>query len=232
MLRKTIFLCICILLLAANLFADTVTLKSGKQIEGKILEKNNELVRIDIEGVVVTYFLSDIDAINQKKIALSLPTPPVTLASQESAQTQTQVTAGKIIPSSGPALKTDNKVKEVAFAVGLVAVMFVSLLLIYIYYAICLQLIAKKTNHGPAWQAWVPIVNLFLMCKIAGINYLWLLVLLLSFIPIVSIVVSLGFTGFIWYRIALTRNKPGWIGILSIIPIVNFAIMGYLAFTD
>lgn len=105
-------------------------------------------------------------------------------------------------------------------------------ILFYIYSALCLQFIAKKTNREPTWLAWIPIANLFLMCKIASIAYWWLLLLLLAFIPIIGFLVTIGFFGFLWYKIALTRNKPGWLGALSIIPIANLVIMGYLAFSD
>jgi hypothetical protein len=93
-------------------------------------------------------------------------------------------------------------------------------------------LIAKKTSQTPAWLAWIPIANLFLMCKIAALPYWWLFGILLGFIPYVGWLLSSALSGYIWYRIALARNKPGWVGILIIIPVVNLAIMGYLAFTE
>jgi hypothetical protein len=104
-------------------------------------------------------------------------------------------------------------------------------LVIYIFTAICLLRIAKKTAQGPNWWAWVPIANCFLMCKIAGLPYWWLFGLLFSFIPILNLLVIALFV-YVWYKIALALNKPGWIGILTIIPIVNLVVMGYLAFSE
>jgi hypothetical protein len=40
------------------------------------------------------------------------------------------------------------------------------------------------------------------------------------------------FFGYLWYNIALARNKPGWIGAITFLPIVNLFTMGYLAFSD
>jgi len=37
------------------------------------------------------------------------------------------------------------------------------------------------------------------------------------------------FTIWLWWKIAEARHYPGWYGILMIIPIVNFIIMGILA---
>lgn len=45
--------------------ADTIILKSGKEIEGKIIEETDEYVKIDIEGVPVTYFSDEVDRIEK-----------------------------------------------------------------------------------------------------------------------------------------------------------------------
>ncbi|MFH0771047.1 MAG: thioredoxin domain-containing protein [Candidatus Omnitrophota bacterium] len=94
-----------------------------------------------------------------------------------------------------------------------------------IYFIICLQFIAEKTNTAHSWMAWLPIVNVFLICRIGRISYLWALALLL---PVINIFVS----GFMWHKIAKARGKSGWIGILigvSIIPPTNILALGYLA---
>ena len=36
----------------------------------------------------------------------------------------------------------------------------------------------------------------------------------------------------LWMRIVENTNKPSWLGILMIIPVVNLAIMYYVAFVD
>jgi hypothetical protein len=40
------------------------------------------------------------------------------------------------------------------------------------------------------------------------------------------------FTALIWAAIAEARKKPSWLGILSIVPIVNLIVLGYLAWSD
>jgi hypothetical protein len=98
-------------------------------------------------------------------------------------------------------------------------------LIFYIYYAICLMVIANKTNTPNSWLAWIPIANIYLMCKIAGKPGWWVI---LFFIPIVNIVITI----IVWMKIAEARKKPSWLGILIIIPFVNLIIPGYLAFSD
>ena len=98
-------------------------------------------------------------------------------------------------------------------------------LAIYIYYAISLQTIARKTNTEGEWLAWIPIANVYLMCKIAARPGWWLL---LFFIPLVNIVVAV----IIWMNIAEARNKASWLGILIIVPIANIILPGYLAFSE
>lgn len=248
-MKKIVFFCICLILFVSSAFADTITLKSGKQVEGKILEKTAESVKIDFQGVELTYFLDEIDSINEEKIMPAVEageTKPV-LQEEISVKEATELNLTEPLQTPDVPVGVENepsarvtsldkgsKQKMLAAGVALVVIIFVLILILigYIYFCLCLQFIAKKTNTEPAWLAWVPIGSLFLMCKIGKINYLWLLCILLSFIPIIGILFGLAFSGFIWYKIALARNKPAWLGILAVIPIVSLIIMGYLAFSD
>ncbi len=95
----------------------------------------------------------------------------------------------------------------------------------YIYFALCLQTIANKTNTENAWLAWIPIANIYLMTQIAGRPGWWLL---LMFIPLVNIVIAI----ILWMGIAKARNKPEWLGITVILPFINLIVVGYLAFSE
>ncbi len=98
-------------------------------------------------------------------------------------------------------------------------------LVIYAYLAYSLQVIADKTNTENSWLAWIPIANIYLMCKIAGKPGWWFILFL---IPIVNIVIGI----IVLMKIAELRGKPGWVGILWILPVVGLIIPGYLAFSD
>ena len=95
----------------------------------------------------------------------------------------------------------------------------------YVYVAYSLMTIANKTEVANSWMAWVPILNVILMLKVAGKPLWWILLFL---IPLVNIIIGI----IIWMRIAEARNKPGWWGILLIIPVVNIVVLGLIAFKD
>ena len=95
----------------------------------------------------------------------------------------------------------------------------------YVYTAYALQTIARKTGTEKGWFAWIPFLNLYLMCKIAERPGWWII---LFFIPIVNLVIAV----ILWMVVAERRHKPSWWGILTLIPIVNFVIIGILAFSD
>jgi tetratricopeptide (TPR) repeat protein len=61
------------LLLIMNLplvFADTVILKSGKRIEGEIIEKTDEYIKLDTNGLNLTFWPDEIERIEAEKPTL------------------------------------------------------------------------------------------------------------------------------------------------------------------
>jgi uncharacterized membrane protein YhaH (DUF805 family) len=108
-------------------------------------------------------------------------------------------------------------------AVILVACLFAAVF--YIYWALALQTIAKKTNTENAWWAWIPIIQIILMLNIAKKPVWWII---LFFIPLVNFVVGI----IVCMGIAEARNKPSWWGILMIVPVVGLIVPGYLAWSD
>jgi len=99
------------------------------------------------------------------------------------------------------------------------------IVLVYCYFAFSLQTIAAKTGTPNGWMGWIPILNVYLACLIAGKPGWWLLLFL---IPIVNIIIGV----LVWMGIAEARGKPAWVGVLSIVPVVNVFLPGYLAFSS
>lgn len=56
------------LFMATSNFAETIALKSGKVREGKIIERTDEYIKVELFGVPITYFLEDIESIDGEKI--------------------------------------------------------------------------------------------------------------------------------------------------------------------
>lgn len=54
------------------ILAETIVLKSGKSVEGKIIEKTDKSIKVDIEGIIVTYYLDEIENINSDELDYSV----------------------------------------------------------------------------------------------------------------------------------------------------------------
>lgn len=245
MIKKTGIVFILSFFMLGNVFADIIILKSGERVDAKIIERDNEKVVVDISGIKVPYFLADIQKINDQAISavkteepvvkpsaaqdISLVPPSSSPAVKESVTNDTGIAAASA-PSAGTPINNAAMMAATGIAFGIVLLI---MLIIYVYTAVCLYFIAKKTSHGPLWWAWVPVANVLLMLKIGGLSYWWALSILAAFIPgIIGMVAFSAFSAFFWYKIALTRNKPGWLGLLTFLPLVNFVIIGYLAFSS
>jgi hypothetical protein len=93
---------------------------------------------------------------------------------------------------------------------------------VYVFMALVLMGIAKKTNTPKGWLAWIPIANIFLLLMIAR-RPLWWFILLI--IPLVNIIFAI----IVWLDILKLRGKPWWWIILLLIPIVNIVCLAILA---
>ena len=89
---------------------------------------------------------------------------------------------------------------------GASAITVILYILIYAYMAYSLQTIANKTGTENGWMAWIPILNIYLMCKIAGKPGWWVLLFL---IPLVNLVIGI----IIWMAIA--RRTESSVGVVT-----------------
>ena len=70
------------------LFGETIVLKSGKAIEGKITEKTDNSIKIDFYGVALTYFFDEIVSIDGKEVGFSHQTKESNKENIELAKTE------------------------------------------------------------------------------------------------------------------------------------------------
>lgn len=98
------------------------------------------------------------------------------------------------------------------------------LLFFYLFFAITLMMIAKKTNTSGGGLAWIPILNLFLMCRIAHRPAWWAL---MCFVPFLNFI----FFIMLWMGIAEASGKSIFVGLMVIIPVVGLIVPAYLALT-
>jgi len=97
----------------------------------------------------------------------------------------------------------------------------------FIFYVLAflpLFLIAKKISMNHCILAWIPIANIYLLCKMAGKSGWWMFLLLIPFLNIIIISV-------IWMNIAEACDRPSWIGIFILVPVASFFLPWYLAFS-
>lgn len=72
--KVIIILTVSFLLFTPSIFAEMIVLKSGKTVEGKILERADKNIKVDIAGIPITYYLDEIESIDGKKMN-PLPLP-------------------------------------------------------------------------------------------------------------------------------------------------------------
>ena len=93
----------------------------------------------------------------------------------------------------------------------------------YIFMAWCLWKIARDLEVGDEWMAWIPIINIFTLFRIAN-RSAWEALFLL--IPIVNIVIL----AIIFMRTAERRGRLSIYGLLLFVPIINFLVMYSLTY--
>jgi hypothetical protein len=99
----------------------------------------------------------------------------------------------------------------------------------YLYTALALWAMAKRTNTPNGWLGFIPIANVYLMTQIAKLPWWWTLTVLLAIIPVVGAILMLAAFIYISWKLAENLNRPGWWSLLLLIPVVNLIIIGIMA---
>lgn len=105
----------------------------------------------------------------------------------------------------------------------------------YVLIAAILTGIAGKLREKNVWMAWVPLLNVAYLYRLAGMSWAWMLLAIFVWIPLVGWVAGLCLLISLvaaWWRVAERCNKPGLLGLLMPIPIVNFFVGFYIAYSD
>ena len=97
------------------------------------------------------------------------------------------------------------------------------LVMSFIWNAICLRRIAKKSRTEPSWLAWVPIGQLYLIFKLARTSG-WYMPFV--FVPFFGSLLCLA----VWTRVPKCLGIVGAQRLLMIVPIVEDIYVGWLAF--
>jgi len=126
-----------------------------------------------------------------------------------------------------------------AFIAAFFIIFLIVAIALYVYSALALMAIAKRTKTENGWLAWIPIGNLVLMANIAKMHWWPVLLIIGLFIPIINFFAMMALAVFvvIWlWKICEARGKPGWWAVLTIIPFVGsiwmLIMMGILAWGE
>ncbi len=99
----------------------------------------------------------------------------------------------------------------------------------YLFMAACMYTIATKVRAENPWLAFIPLVNVFYMTHVAQKPVWWPV---LSLIPCVNLVYALVLYPLTLIGLAEVRGKPGILGCLLWVPVLNWFVLAYIAFSD
>lgn len=97
-------------------------------------------------------------------------------------------------------------------------------LILYAWLTCCLYRIAVKVGMHNASLAFIPLVNMMLICAMID-KPAWFAILF--FIPVVGFFWSI----IVWMRLSEAVGHSQWWGLAMLLPVFNLAIPGYLAFS-
>ncbi len=106
---------------------------------------------------------------------------------------------------------------------------------VYIYTSLAYMSIAKKAKQKSPGLAWIPFFGPLIIAFQSSKMHWWPWLLLIGiFIPFIGIIAQLVFLVYviIWnWKLFEAVKRPGWLSILLLIPLVNFVIIGIVAWS-
>jgi len=118
-------------------------------------------------------------------------------------------------------------------ALGILLVVL-TIIAVYIYFAIAWKTIAKKLKFKDSWLAWVPIANLSMILHLGGFHWAWIFIILIPIAGWIALAVLLIIAT---WRIFERRNYPGFYSLGILIPegaglILYLVAIGFVAWKD
>jgi hypothetical protein len=101
--------------------------------------------------------------------------------------------------------------------VALIAVAWVAI-------AVPVYMIAQRLGSENAWFAFIPLANLWLLVDMGDKPAYWIVLLLIPYVNIIFMVI-------IWMTICDYLDVNQWLGLLMLAPLVNLALLYFLAFS-
>ena len=105
----------------------------------------------------------------------------------------------------------------------LLGIMFI----MWILTAFPIMMVANKLGVSHSWMAWLPIIQLVLLMRMA--NKPWWIALL-SLLPLVGTFVSIGIWVYCWVEISKMLDEHPVLGLLTALPLVSLIVLWKFAF--
>ncbi|MBN1151840.1 MAG: hypothetical protein JXA58_01395 [Dehalococcoidia bacterium] len=115
----------------------------------------------------------------------------------------------------------------------------------YLWFAVCLMVIARKRHVTVWWIAWVPILNFWTVCAAgkSSTSCSWRLAVSLACIAagivlwlpvwvVVWLIIWAIFWTLAWTRVAHECGRSSALGLMSPFPVLSLVLFGLLAFGE
>lgn len=128
---------------------------------------------------------------------------------------------------------SSSSTTDTAAALAFIGAYFVFVIVIYLVFSFILSKVFAKAKQ-PAWAAFVPIYNTWVLFEIAGKPGWWALLIIPSFIPLVGLLFSIALAVMSLLAALELAKRFGKSQAFAILGLWLFSIIGYaiLAFDD
>lgn len=243
--------------------ADTIRLKNGNSFEGIVERKSDTEVVVNLDGTPVSFKTAEIASITtgplsnpqgeesvsggskkgsvfdsvtkrigqQRKAGRRRTASKTKLGSDKDSMPTFDPSKAWWWPTSPTGMKISEKLAELG---GAGVPILAGALFVIIFHLVCIYGVAQKVGAAPAWFAFVPGLNLVLLCWIAGVPSWWLIPLFLAagFNPTLALASNaVFFFGFVGPGVARALQKPWWIGPVFFLYPLALLPWAYFAFT-
>jgi hypothetical protein len=103
---------------------------------------------------------------------------------------------------------------------------------VYVYTALAMQSIARKSGYPRPWFAWVPVLNIVQILELGNFHWAWVFLILGSAIPVVGTLATIALvvlTVISLWRVFEKAGYAGALSLLTLVPIARMIILGIVA---
>jgi hypothetical protein len=118
-------------------------------------------------------------------------------------------------------------------------------LVTYLYLAYCLRAIARRRGLPHPWLAWIPIVNVYLLCRCACRRLGSAIAFFIGFGVVTAIAIALPFndtlitplmnavlSAVVFVKLSRRLGRNMWWGLLLLVPFLNLVVIWVFAFSS